>query len=208
MRLLLWHFRAGFIKIRTSIKPGNLSFCKDLLSDQIETNTNKQRKNLTKAAQIDQLTQVLERSYFISCVSEKIAKRLEPIAIVLLDLDRFRKINATYGFTVGDYILAEVCSKIKTLLDEEDLFGRMQGDEFAICLVGASSEMALRLAEQCRLAILEMDIEKRAPGVKLTASLGVATIDTQGLTTFEDTLNAARGALLFAKGIGGNSVNG
>jgi len=39
MRLLLWHFRAGLIKIRTSIKPGNLSFCKDQLSDQIETNT-------------------------------------------------------------------------------------------------------------------------------------------------------------------------
>lgn len=168
----------------------------------------KQRKKYERLVQIDQLTKIFDRTYFISRASEKIAGRLAPVSIVLLNLDRFRKINAAYGFAVGDHILVEVCSKIKTLLTVDDLFGRMQGDEFAICLVGPTEELAKHLAEKCRLAILELNIDKLTPDFRLTASIGVATIDTKGLTNFEDTLNAARDSLLLAKNLGGNCVNG
>jgi len=168
----------------------------------------KQRKKYLRLVQIDQLTNIFDRTFFISRASEKIAGRLAPISIVLLNLDRFRKINAAYGFSMGDHILVEVCSKIKTLLTVDDLFGRMQGDEFAICMVGPTEELARHLAEKCRLAILELNIDKLTPDHKLTASIGVATIDTKGLTNFEDTLNAARDSLLLSKSLGGNCVNG
>jgi len=70
MRLLLWHFRAGLIKIRTSIKPGNLSFCKDQLSDQIETNTDKVITEEHTASDLKELSGVY--GYFPKSISPRL----------------------------------------------------------------------------------------------------------------------------------------
>lgn len=166
----------------------------------------KQRSKLTQAARIDQLTQIYVRSFFVSRSTEVIEKRKNEIAVILVNLDRFRRVNEISGFAIGDSLLIEVCAAIKRIVRDGDIVGRMGNDEFGICVVDASEEFASQLAERCRKAIANINFEHRVPGLNLTASFGVAVVDTKGLTSFDDTINAARDALLFAKNIGGNCV--
>ena len=166
----------------------------------------RRQHSLIQAARIDQLTQIYVRSFFISKSTEIIGNRNNEIAVILVNLDRFRRVNEDFGFAIGDTLLIEVCAAIKRIARDGDIVGRMGTDEFGICLVGASEEFASQLAEQCRKAIASIKFEHSVPGLTLTASFGVAVVDTKGLTSFSDTINAARDALLYAKNIGGNCV--
>src|SRR3989344_1326615 len=92
--------------------------------------------NLTNAAHLDSLTDVFNRNYINEVLSAefKRAKALHiHFSIILFDIDNFKKINDTYGHVCGDYVLKEMCNKIKTLgLRKRDLLGRYGGEEFLL----------------------------------------------------------------------------
>ncbi len=133
-----------------------------------------------------------------------------PLAIAMLDIDRFKVINDTYGHLVGDQVLKEIARTVSSQLRDYDSAGRFGGEEFSLLLPQIRSVDALRLAERVRSAIAAMSII--APGaaggerVQVTVSIGVAALDAGTQRTFPQLMSAADAALYRAKGGGRDQV--
>ena len=131
------------------------------------------------------------------------------LAVALLDIDKFKAINDTYGHLAGDKALRELARTIKIFLREYDLVGRFGGEEFSLLLPQTDEHDALRVAERMRAAIAEMPIEVGENGrseiIRLTVSIGVAALSTTG-SQLTELLATADAALYRAKHAGRNQV--
>lgn len=169
--------------------------------------TLQQKNQFRQFSQTDGLTQAANRMHFMTCANEAFKMRTGSMSIILFDMDLFKNINDSYGHATGDWVLKNVCETIKTHLRKVDLFGRLGGEEFGICMPDSSQASALQLAERCRMAIAMIDTEPSGHIFSLSASFGVATVDSNGLNTFDATLEAADKALYSSKAEGRNCVN-
>jgi diguanylate cyclase (GGDEF)-like protein len=133
-----------------------------------------------------------------------------PLALALLDIDRFKAINDTYGHLVGDEVLKEIAHTLNTLLRDYDLAGRFGGEEFSLLLPQTRAVDAFRIAERVRSAIAGLSII--APGatggerVHVTVSIGVAALDSGSKREFAELMAAADAALYRAKACGRDQV--
>jgi len=134
-----------------------------------------------------------------------------PLAIALVDIDHFKKVNDTYGHLVGDRVLREVSDALRSQLRGYDLAGRFGGEEFIILLPQARESDARNVAERLRqyIAGLEIPIDDEPDCmtfVRLTISVGVAALDgvSRELT---DLMAAADAALYYAKETGRNKTH-
>lgn len=169
--------------------------------------TLRQKDQFRQSSQIDGLTQAASRTHFMTCAHETFKMRTGSISIILFDMDLFKNINDTYGHATGDWVLKNVGETVKAHLRKVDLFGRLGGEEFGICMPDSNALSALQLAERCRAAIALIDTEPSGHAFTLAASFGVATVDSNGLNTFEATLEAADKALYRSKADGRNCVS-
>jgi diguanylate cyclase (GGDEF)-like protein len=132
------------------------------------------------------------------------------LAIAMLDIDRFKVINDTYGHLVGDQVLEEIARTLTSQLRDYDLAGRFGGEEFSLLLPQIRAVDAIRIAERIRSSIAAMSII--APGaaggerVQVTVSIGVAALDAGTERTFSQLMSAADAALYRAKGGGRDQV--
>jgi diguanylate cyclase (GGDEF)-like protein len=132
------------------------------------------------------------------------------LAVGMLDIDRFKVINDTYGHLVGDQVLKEIARTLTSLLRDYDLAGRFGGEEFSLLLPQTRAVDALRIAERIRSNIAAMSII--APGavggerVQVTVSIGVAALDAGTERTYTQLMAAADAALYRAKGCGRDQV--
>ncbi|MFZ6734527.1 GGDEF domain-containing protein [Undibacterium sp. Ji42W] len=166
-----------------------------------------QKNQFRQFSQTDGLTQAANRMHFISFANEAFKLRTGSVSIILFDMDLFKNINDTYGHATGDWVLKNVSETVKTHLRKVDLFGRLGGEEFGICMPDSSQASALQLAERCRMAITMIDTEPSGHKFALSASFGVATVDGNGLKNFDETLEAADKALYISKAEGRNCVS-
>ena len=133
-----------------------------------------------------------------------------PLAVALLDIDRFKGINDTYGHLTGDEVLKEIAHTLITLLRDYDLAGRFGGEEFSLLLPQTRAVDAFRIAERVRSAIAGLCII--APGatggerVHVTVSIGVAALDSGSKREYAELMAAADAALYRAKGSGRDQV--
>jgi diguanylate cyclase (GGDEF)-like protein len=133
-----------------------------------------------------------------------------PLAVALLDLDRFKSINDTYGHLTGDQVLKEVARTLDTLLREYDLAGRFGGEEFALLLPHTRATDAFRIAERVRSSVAALRFI--APGatggerMSVTVSIGVAALDSGDQREFAALMAAADAALYRAKASGRDQV--
>jgi diguanylate cyclase (GGDEF)-like protein len=132
------------------------------------------------------------------------------LALALLDIDRFKVINDTYGHLVGDQVIKEIARSLTSQLRDYDLAGRFGGEEFSLLLPQTRAVDAIRIAERIRSNIAAMSII--APGavggerVQVTVSIGVAALDSGTDRTFSQLMAAADAALYRAKGCGRDQV--
>ncbi|GLS83091.1 GGDEF domain-containing protein [Paraferrimonas haliotis] len=167
-------------------------------------------KKASLAAITDPLTACYNRRFIVTQgrgLLKLNRKRQTPMAIILLDIDHFKKINDVHGHPIGDRVLIEVANACKKVARSNDLFGRMGGEEFALVLAGCSEGQALQIAELCRQAITRVALMANEPEVAVTASLGVATTANGGYD-FDSLLAAADKAMYLAKTRGRNQVQG
>jgi diguanylate cyclase (GGDEF)-like protein len=103
-----------------------------------------------------------------------------PIAVGILDIDHFKKINDTYGHPAGDAVLSAVAAATAALLRDYDITGRVGGEEFAFLLPGSAAREAVEIAERLREKISRLEFSSRAPGgpmpYHVTVSIGVAAV--------------------------------
>ena len=160
-----------------------------------------------RSAQVDALTQVSNRAHFVASAQQIFRNHRQTISLVLFDLDHFKHINDHFGHATGDWVLRAVCAAIQSHLRKTDLFGRLGGEEFALCLTGFTPDEVLQLAERCRVAILSIDTQPSGHLFTITSSLGIATRDVNEHTSYEELLVAADKALYVSKNQGRNRVS-
>jgi diguanylate cyclase (GGDEF)-like protein len=133
-----------------------------------------------------------------------------PLAIAMVDIDKFKAVNDTYGHLVGDQVLKEIANTLNTLLRDYDLAGRFGGEEFSLLLPQTRAVDALRIAERVRANIAGLSII--APGatggerVQVTVSIGVAALDSGSKRELSELVAAADAALYRAKAGGRDQV--
>lgn len=164
---------------------------------------------LREQASTDALTGLYNRRYFREVLQRELtrAKRHgSGIALVMVDLDYFKKVNDTHGHGAGDLVLREVGALLKENLRAGDTACRFGGEEFALILPESSHEGTRLKAETLRQAVSELDLayDGRELG-RLTASFGIALFPDHAGEP-DDLLRAADEALYAAKGAGRNRV--
>ena len=133
-----------------------------------------------------------------------------PLAVALLDIDKFKAVNDTYGHMVGDQVLKEIAATLNTLLRDYDRAGRFGGEEFSLLLPQTRAVDAFRIAERVRAKIASQSFTAPAPGsgepVHVTVSIGVAALDAGSRRQLPELLAAADAALYRAKACGRDQV--
>ncbi|HEX5330309.1 diguanylate cyclase [Sulfuricurvum sp.] len=166
------------------------------------------RSELEHRAYSDYLTGLGNRRYFIEQAEEELSRRHRyggELSLIMFDIDYFKKINDTYGHSVGDLVLQKIADICRTILREIDIIGRIGGEEFAILLPQTDAEEAHHVAERLRIAISEGQIKLEGAQPKFTASFGVVAAGG-GFTEIDALLNQADTALYEAKESGRNRV--
>lgn len=156
---------------------------------------------------VDPLTDVPNRRGFFNALAPwmALARRPgQPTALVVFDLDGFKRINDSYGHPAGDVVLSALVEACKRQLRDSDLLGRVVGVEFAILLPRTSLQDAAMVAERMRAAIEAQRVKTERVMISLTASFGVTTIRADDSTV--TLLARADEALRAAKEAGRNRV--
>lgn len=165
-------------------------------------------RRFKKIAEYDQLTGISNRYHFNNQAAVALSyceKNAKPVAVILFDLDHFKHINDIYGHAAGDWALQSVVKACRNFMRNNDVFGRIGGEEFAIVLPGCQSDKALMLAEICRDAIAAIDTAASGTAFSLTASFGVSGADTSGYL-LKQLLADADAAMYQAKAAGRDQV--
>jgi len=130
-----------------------------------------------------------------------------PLAVALLDLDRFKQINDTYGHLVGDEVLRAIAGTMTGVLRDYDLAGRFGGEEFVMLLPQTRATDAVRIAERVREHIARLPVfAPDGERVTVTVSIGVAALDAGSSRELAELLAAADAALYRAKASGRDQV--
>ena len=139
------------------------------------------RGALERLALYDSLTGLPNRVLFAERLERALRAGAEParLALLLLDLDRFKEVNDTFGHAMGDRLLKEVTDRFGQTLRETDLVARLGGDEFALLLPDADAASASHLAERL-LALLEPPFVIDDQAVAIGASIGIALAPEHG----------------------------
>jgi len=149
-------------------------------------------EELTHLANTDGLTGLYNHKYFheyLDNMFRYLEEEDDHISLIIMDLDRFKQYNDTYGHLKGDAVLRDLGEIILECIGEDDVAARYGGDEFAIILPGQDEEDAKKLAERIRKAL--DDYGRRNPGfVKIGVSIGIAS-NTHGITTKEQLFRQA-----------------
>ena len=142
---------------------------------------------LERLATTDHLTGLLNRRAYLEATEREIRRAHrydQPLSLLMLDVDHFKRINDGHGHPAGDEVLRRIAAACRTLLRDEDLTGRLGGEEFAVTLVQAALPAALVVAERLRQAIGKLEIEHEGRRIPVSVSIGVAEYGTgtEGLT--------------------------
>lgn len=161
-----------------------------------------------KQAQLDSLTGISNRGHFRAQAEAQLARCAasgREAALVLLDLDNFKRINDRYGHATGDWVLKQVAAACQGACRDGDLFGRLGGEEFAILSCGGDLQAAERIAQQCRENLAAIDTSSIEHPPAITASFGCATTRLTG-HVFENLFMHADRAMYRAKSEGRDRV--
>jgi diguanylate cyclase (GGDEF)-like protein len=168
-------------------------------------------KALSEIASTDVLTGISNRRHFMDLLTREYGRAVRsgrPLSCMMVDLDYFKHINDEHGHAVGDIVLRATSQRLSLGLRATDMVARIGGEEFAALLPDTDIEGAVRVAERCRelLRGAPVVVEGRA-SVRVTASFGLAALDTSLMKASGELLAAADRALYSSKGGGRDCVS-
>lgn len=165
--------------------------------------------DLREMAATDMLTGLPNRRHFLAQLEQEKARvsRAEEksAAVLMLDIDHFKKVNDTWGHAAGDQVLRHLATLMREDLRKIDTVGRLGGEEFAVILPGADSAAAEIFAERLRKQVAETPAQHGERSIPVTISIGVTEIKPLDVSA-GDALTRADRALYRAKECGRNRV--
>jgi diguanylate cyclase (GGDEF)-like protein len=161
---------------------------------------------IEKLAITDGLTGLFNHRHFQERLSQEF-KRMErfpePMSLLIIDIDYFKKINDSYGHPVGDSVLKKVTDIIRKTIRNIDVASRYGGEEFAVILIGTDARGAKKMAERLRKAVMNMKFSADTKTFSVTISIGISTYP-DSITGKEELIERADKALYHAKDKGRN----
>jgi diguanylate cyclase (GGDEF)-like protein len=164
-------------------------------------------QRIEELAELDELTGASNRRSIMRMLEEAIAgarRTGSPCSIALIDLDWFKRINDAYGHPTGDEVLRTFSITMFANVRNVDRFGRYGGEEFLLVLPDMDADRAMRSLDRLRAIIADLDWSAFSPGMRVTMSAGVATLDPN--ETSDLFLARADSALYAAKAQGRNRI--
>ena len=161
---------------------------------------------LREIADHDSLTGIANRRFFESRLAEEFSRWHRyggDLALLLFDLDHFKRINDQFGHVAGDAVLRELAQRVSGIMRKQDVFCRFGGEEFAMLLPCTTLDDAMAVGEKIRATIGEMPVEVYGLDVCVTASVGAAAA-RPGAPDYGGMVNEADAALYRAKRLGRN----
>ncbi len=165
-------------------------------------------QNMASIALMDGLTGVANRRGLEDAAHKMqgICKRINlSMAVMMIDIDHFKKINDQYGHLAGDDMLRHLAKVITDILRSGDVLGRYGGEEFCVCLPNTTEQDAAILAERIRVGVENAPLTERKQKIHATVSIGLADSVRVGYD-FKALVLAADNALYQAKNAGRNRV--
>lgn len=153
-------------------------------------------RRLRREARFDPLTGVLNRRGAIEALQRECdrARRSDsPLTIMLVDADRFKTVNDTFGHAAGDRVLVEMAAALKVCLRMTDVVGRIGGDEFIIALPNVQKPLANTIKKRLRKRVSE-NIVPGSESMKVSISIGLV-VDTEGKMSLEQLFESADNAM-------------
>jgi diguanylate cyclase (GGDEF)-like protein len=169
------------------------------------TDATKKTNELRRLAQYDELTGLPNRSLFVEQLARAIGRsqrKSAPLAVLFIDLDRFKSVNDTLGHDIGDSLLKQVAGRLRKHLRIGDVSGRWGGDEFVVCLEDFGESNNAAAAAQKLLLVLSEKYEIGNSEVYATPSIGIAVYPESG-DAADRLIKAADLAMYEAKKRGG-----
>ena len=166
---------------------------------------------LLEMSSTDMMTHLKLKYYFFNLLTEAIDAAFlnkQHIAVIMFDIDFFKKFNDTYGHECGDFVLKSVADLIRKNLRESDVASRYGGEEFTALLIDAGKEEAMAVAERIRTTINEHDFVYNNQHLHVTISGGVSVFDaeTNLVSSPNEFVNQADQGLYMSKNNGRNRV--
>ncbi len=170
----------------------------------------KAQEELKLLASTDPMTKLYNRRYFIE-MSEPLldlAKRNKTdTAIMMLDIDKFKNINDTYGHKIGDDMIILLSNKLRECSRKSDIVSRWGGEEFVILLPHTNLDGALIIAQKLRVTVENLVLHvQEDTELKCTVSIGISMVDNANDLNVEASINRADEALYEAKDSGRNKI--
>ena len=168
-----------------------------------------QKELQARLATYDYLTQIPNRRAFCASFEAEIdrsRRRGHELALLMMDIDHFKKVNDVYGHLAGDAVLVEFAKRISAKIRSSDVLGRYGGEEFCVLLPETSSSGAALLAERCRVAVEKDPFKTEYGEFTVTVSVGFVSTVPAGQTDSAKMLETADKALYQAKADGRNQV--
>lgn len=194
------HIRVYPLQSNNGTMVGSVSIMRDVTSLRMQENA------LKTKAETDGLTALMNRASFMEALETRIREARhtgERISVLMMDLDKFKGINDTYGHDDGDRVLCAIADVLKEVLRHQDAIARIGGDEFAAILSGVGKREAAEIGSRIiRAANQKTILLGNGEPVRLNLSIGVC--DNKSVTTQEDMLKCADKAMYIAKGRTGN----
>jgi len=154
----------------------------------------------------DPMTGIYNRRKFFELANRKFKEQPENLYAAMLDIDKFKKINDSYGHPTGDRVIKAVTGAISDILDEGSVFGRLGGEEFAILCHHSDQNVVVNRLEFIRKKIENLKIlSESGELIKCTISEGVAKVD-ETTRNLDELLQRADEMLYKAKGAGRNKT--
>ena len=166
-------------------------------------------QQLTAAARTDPKTGLLNAATWQREADAEVARARRassPLALLLLDVDHFKRVNDNHGHLTGDEVLRALAAELRQQVRESDVVGRFGGEEFTVLLPRTDDAGACRIAERLRASAARLSVPAAGAGISVTVSIGVAVLGQHGHDLFE-LLAAADAALYRAKHAGRDRVH-
>lgn len=167
---------------------------------------------LLERSSTDMMTHLKLKYYFFNVLSDAIDSAFltnQQVAVLMFDIDFFKKFNDTYGHECGDFVLINVANIIKSSLRDTDMASRYGGEEFTVLLDKTGKDDAILVAERIRKTIEEFDFVYKEQHLHVTISGGVSVYDaeTNFVNSTNELVNQADKALYVSKSNGRNQVS-